>query len=175
MTITVDWCKESDQIKKTSEFEVWSESFLSEGTLNPWTEPFVPGYVPLDIKLLFPWQWAIWGAYFYSTGSCCQYAAKAVFSSHGLTHYLTETPFNAFANQAGLDLAALLRAAWSESTHFANGNMIYLRYDVIIIHPTLVDLTSNFFVLYYWTNMNVYLYNHSYWVDPSINIHEGKG
>ena len=39
------------------------------------------------------------------------------------------------------DQAALIRAALSGSTLFAYGNMI--KYD-----PTLVDLTSNFFVLY---------------------------
>ena len=40
--------------------------------------------------------------------------------------------------------------------------------------PTLhiVDLTSNFFVL--CTNMKVYLYNYSEWVEPSVNIHEGR-
>ena len=55
------------------------------------------------------------------------------------TLYLIETPFNTFANIAG-------------STQFAYGNMI--RYD-----PTLVDMTSNFFVL--CTMMKVYLYNYS--------------
>ena len=43
-----------------------------------------------------------------------------------------------------------------------------IRYD-----PTLVDLTSNFFVLH--TNVKVCLYNYSYWVELSMNIHEGKG
>ena len=52
------------------------------------------------------------------------------------------------------------------STLFAYGNMI--RYDL-----TLVDLTSNYFVL--CTNMKVYLYNYSRWVEPSMNIHEDKG
>ena len=42
------------------------------------------------------------------------------------------------------------------------------RYD-----PSLVDLTSNFFVL--CTNVEVYLYNYSEWVELSMNIHEGKG
>ena len=51
-----------------------------------------------------------------------------------------EVPFNAFANRADPDQAALVRVASSGSTLFAYGNMI--RYD-----PTLVDLTSNFFVL----------------------------
>ena len=36
--------------------------------------------------------------------------------------------------------------------------------------PTLVDLTSYFFVL--CTNVKVYLYNYSYWVELSMNIHE---
>ena len=50
------------------------------------------------------------------------------------------------------DQAALIRAALSGSTLFAYGNMI--KYD-----PTLVDLTSNFFVLY--TNKKVIYYNYS--------------
>ena len=84
-----------------------------------------------------------------------------------LTLYLIETPFNAFSNKADPDQAALVRAAWSGSTLFAYGNMI--KYD-----PTLVDqtLTSNFFVL--CTNMKVYFDNYSLWVEPSMNIHEGK-
>ena len=49
---------------------------------------------------------------------------------------------------------------------FAHGNMI--RYD-----PTLVQLTSNFFVL--CTNVKVYLFNYSKWVELNMNIHEGKG
>ena len=59
-----------------------------------------------------------------------------------------------FANRADPDQAALIRAACSGSTLFAyiNGNMI-------ISDPTLVDLTSNFFVL--CTNVEVYLYNYS--------------
>ena len=68
-----------------------------------------------------------------------------------LTLYLRETPFNAFANIADPDQAALVRAAWSGSTLFAYGNMIS--------DPTLEDMTSNFFVL--CTNMQVYLYNYS--------------
>ena len=39
--------------------------------------------------------------------------------------------------------------------------------------PSLVDPTSNFFDL--CTNMKVKLYNYSYWVEPSMNIHEGAG
>ena len=42
-----------------------------------------------------------------------------------------------------------------------------IRYDLI-----LVDLTSNFYVL--CTNMKVYSYNYSFWVESSINIHEGS-
>ena len=68
------------------------------------------------------------------------------------TLYLIEMPFNAFANRAHPDQAALVRAAWSGSTLFAYGNNI--RYD-----PTLVDLTSNFFVL--CTSVKVYLYIYS--------------
>ena len=46
---------------------------------------------------------------------------------------------------------------------------VYLwQYD--ISDPTIVDLTSNFFVL--CTNMNVYLYNCSWRAEPSIVIHE---
>ena len=43
----------------------------------------------------------------------------------------------------------------------------YIRYD-----PTLEDLTSNFFVL--CTNVKVYLYNSSLWVELSMNIHEER-
>ena len=39
--------------------------------------------------------------------------------------------------------------------------------------PTLVDPTSNFFILY--SNMKIYLYNNSWWVEPSMAIHDGKG
>ena len=46
-----------------------------------------------------------------------------------------------------------------------------MKYD--ISDPTLVDLTSNFFVL--CTTMKIYLYNYSYLVEPSMNINEGKG
>ena len=57
-----------------------------------------------------------------------------------LTLYLIETPFNAFENRADPDQAALVRAARLGSTLFAYRNMI--RYN-----PTLVGLTSKFFVL----------------------------
>ena len=43
-----------------------------------------------------------------------------------LTLYLIEMTFNTFANRADPDQAALVRAAWSGSTLFAYGNMIYL-------------------------------------------------
>ena len=46
------------------------------------------------------------------------------------------------------------------------GEMI--RYD-----PTLVDLSSDFFVL--CSNVKVYMYNYSKWMEFSMNIHEGKG
>ena len=49
-------------------------------------------------------------------------------------------PFNTSANIADPDQVALVRAAWSGSTLFAYGNMT--SYD-----PTLMDLTSNFFVV----------------------------
>ena len=60
---------------------------------------------------------------------------------------------------------ALARAVSSGYTLSASGYMI--RND-----PKLVDLTSNFFVL--CTKMKVYLYNYLLWVEPSMNIHEGK-
>ena len=66
--------------------------------------------------------------------------------------YLIEAPFDAFANRADPDHAALVRAAGSGSSLFAYGYMI--RYD-----PTPVDLTSNYFVL--CTNEKVNLYNYS--------------
>ena len=53
---------------------------------------------------------------------------------------LIDTPFNTFANRANQDQAALVRAAISGPILFAYGNII--GYD-----PTLVDLTSNIFVL----------------------------
>ena len=43
------------------------------------------------------------------------------------------------------------------------------KYD--IADPTLVDLTSDFFVI--CANMKAYFYNYSWWVKPSMNIHEG--
>ena len=52
------------------------------------------------------------------------------------------------------------------TTLFAYENVI--RYD-----PALVDLTSNFFFL--CTNVKFYLYNYSYCVKFSIDIHVGKG
>ena len=63
-----------------------------------------------------------------------------------ITFYLIETPVNSFVNKAETEQACLIG-----STLFAYGN---IRYD-----PTLVDLTSNFFVL--CTNMKVCLYNYS--------------
>ena len=60
-----------------------------------------------------------------------------------LTLDLIEMLLNTFANRADPDQAALVRA-----TLFAYGNII--RYDT-----TLVDLTSNFFVLR--RNMKVYI------------------
>ena len=69
------------------------------------------------------------------------------------TLYLIETPFNTFANKADPDQAALVRAAWSGST------LVCLWKNIIRYDPTLVDLTSHFFVL--CTNVKVYLYNYS--------------
>ena len=37
----------------------------------------------------------------------------------------------------------------------------------------LVDMTSNFLIL--CTKVKVYLYNYSYWVELSMDIHEGNG
>ena len=45
------------------------------------------------------------------------------------------------------------------------------KYD--ISDPTLVDRTSSFFVL--CTNLKVYLFNHSKWVELSMTNYEGKG
>ena len=45
------------------------------------------------------------------------------------------------------------------------------KYD--ISDSTLVDLISTVFVL--CTDMEIYLYNYSLWVEPIMNIHEGKG
>ena len=50
---------------------------------------------------------------------------------------------------------------------------IHVRYNKIRYDLTLVDLTSNFFVLS--TNVKVYLYTYPQLVELSINIHEGKG
>ena len=52
--------------------------------------------------------------------------AKPIENAILLIVYLIEMPFNAFANRADPDQAAIIRAAWSESTLFAYGNMIYL-------------------------------------------------
>ena len=39
--------------------------------------------------------------------------------------------------------------------------------------PTLLELTSYFVVI--CTDVKVYLYNYSQWVELSMNIHEGNG
>ena len=44
---------------------------------------------------------------------------------------------------------------------------------MISYDPTLLEVTSNFFVL--CTNMKVYLYNYSLRMDLNMNIHEEKG
>ena len=64
--------------------------------------------------------------------------------------YLIETLFTASTNRADPDQAALVRATWSGPTLFSYRNMVY---------PTLVDWTSNFFVL--CTNVKVYLFDYS--------------
>ena len=73
-------------------------------------------------------------------------------SQYLLTLYPIEMPFDAFANRADPDQAALVRAAWSGSTLFAYG-----KYG--IFDPSQADLESNFFVLR--TNRKVYLFNYS--------------
>ena len=60
---------------------------------------------------------------------------------HASILYLIETPFKTFANREDPDQAALVRAACSGSTLFVYENMI-------IYDPTLVDLTSNFSVIW---------------------------
>ena len=81
---------------------------------------------------------------------------------HGInsTFAHIETHFNTFANRADPDQAALIRAA----TLYG----IVIRY-----YPTLVDLTSNFFVL--CANMKVSLFNYSKWMELRMNIHSRKG
>ena len=73
-----------------------------------------------------------------------------------------ETRLNTFVNRADPDQAG--------STLFAygNGNTCMIRND-----PTLMGLTSNSLIL--CINVTDYLYNYSYWVELSMNIHEGKG
>ena len=63
-----------------------------------------------------------------------------------LTIYL----INTCANRADPDQAALVRA---------DLGLLCLLMDMIRYDPTLVDLTSNFFVLF--TNMKIYIYNYS--------------
>ena len=63
--------------------------------------------------------------------TCANLQRPVFFGMYGdtiseLTLYLIETPFNAFANRADLDQAALLRTDWSGSTLLAYENMIYL-------------------------------------------------
>ena len=77
------------------------------------------------------------------------YRDRVALSCILFTFYSIKTPFNTFANRADPDQAALLRATGSGSTLFAYENMIR-------IDPTLVDLTSTFFVL--CTNVKVDLY-----------------
>ena len=72
-------------------------------------------------------------------------------------------PFNALANRADPDQAALVRAAWSGSTLFAFGHMI--RYD-----PSLVNLTNNFFALV--VPKFIYVIIHSGWSLAWIFIKE---
>ena len=63
------------------------------------------------------------------------------FQAVALTDYLLKKHFNAFANRADPDQAALVRAAWSGSTLFAHGNMIYL-----LLHKWTWQVFSLFYV-----------------------------
>ena len=67
-----------------------------------------------------------------------------------LTHYLVETPFNAFVNRADNSCKSCLIRVYS---------VCLWKYD--ISNLTLVDLTSNLIVL--CTNMKIYSYNYSKW------------
>ena len=100
----------------------------------------VGGFVNQLIKKIRP-EWSTFFKYFYKI---C------------LPIYLIETAFDTFANRADPDQTALIRAAWPESALFAYENLI--RYD-----PTLVDLTSNFFVQYTQTWIFIYISIHSGW------------
>ena len=71
-------------------------------------------------------------------------------------------PFNAIANRADPDQAALVKSCLIRVY-----SVCLWKYE--ISDPTHVDLTSNFFVL--CTKVKVYIYNYSL----SMNIHEGKG
>ena len=71
-----------------------------------------------------------------------------------------ETSFNDFVKRADTDQAAL-------------GSVYYVcLWKYGISGPTLVHLTSKFFVL--CINMKFYQYIYSYWVEPNMNIHEGN-
>ena len=72
-----------------------------------------------------------------------------------LTLYLIKAPFNAFANRADPDQAALVRAAWSAYTLFAYGKMIYL-----ILHKWIRQVIS---LLYVPTSKFIYIVIHSGW------------
>ena len=74
-----------------------------------------------------------------------------------LTLYLIEKLFNAFANRVDPDQAALVRAAWSGSTLFFYGNMIYI-----------------YLILLKWTWQVIHLFCVPTWnFIYMINIHSG--
>ena len=73
----------------------------------------------------------------------------------GLTLYLMDAPFNALANRADPNQAALQRAAWSGSTLYAYGNMIYL-----ILHKWTWQVISLFQVP---SGKFIYIIIHSGW------------
>ena len=73
-----------------------------------------------------------------------------IFILYLLALYLIETPLNAFADRADPGQAVLQELP-------DQGLLCIWKYN--ISDPTLVDLTSNFFVL--CTITNVYLYNYS--------------
>ena len=61
-----------------------------------------------------------------------------------LTLYLIETPFSPFANRDDPDQAALTNQAALE---LPGPDLLFAHRDMIRYDPTLVDMTSKFFVL----------------------------
>ena len=65
------------------------------------------------------------------------------------------------------------RSVYTNGCYTASSGSTLFDYGNTISCHTLVDLASDFFVL--CINMKVYLYNCSWWVEPCMNIHGGKG